>query len=289
MRQILFMSSVLLALAALLPGCPPSSGEGEGEGEPEFDGTVGQVNLYYDNDGPTSPKLTSTALFSRTRVVDVAPLRSLDTCTVIDYDLHLSPLFPLYPGTPGTITTGLQQAQLIPLPDPFGRPPFHFQQDPYWLQDVSPGDRLTIAFPAGPSLPAFSLTTVAAAPPSFTHPEMTAGDRMPYIVDIDFDSDLTLAWDASLPGDDLEVTLYVDTPSEPATTRRGCGCVVNDDGAFTVPASYLRQLHYDSGVDRYVFTATRRIVDSTAITDDAGAPAIVRATSSSSIYAYSAQ
>ncbi|MDQ1257575.1 MAG: hypothetical protein QG656_2181, partial [Candidatus Hydrogenedentes bacterium] len=164
----------------------------------------------------------------------------------------------LDPGAPGWVTDGTVSADMLRYYDYMlrvyseypGVMPIYpwmagmFLQDPSPLSGVMSGSTVTLGWPGGKDIGAFELTSDIVAPLVFTSPVFAPGTYGMNSVTIDFGADLNLVWDATSPGDLVQVnimsTLY-DSDTQSSVVGY-ISCQLVDDGAHTIPASYLANM-----------------------------------------------
>jgi hypothetical protein len=134
-----------------------------------------------------------------------------------------------------------------------------FLQDPSPLTGVMSGSTVTLGWPGGKDFAAFELISDVVAPLVFTSPVFSPGLGGMSTVNIDFDADLNLTWDATTPGDLVQVNV-TSTLYDPLTQSSVVGfvsCQLVDDGAHTIPASYLANMPNPGQSGSASFSATR--------------------------------
>ncbi len=250
---------------------------------PEDGDFVGWIVADLDAGQATTSLNASAFFFAGTG--DTFGFDGSDTCSVHVYaysmdDYRLPEIDPtafigaLDPGAPGLLSANGSQTPLVRLADWMaGEPMMSIQPWMYsmFVQEgemigIPPGATTQFSWPGGFDIAAFSAASRLPDLLTFTSPEITS--RIWFnTVDIDLSSELVLAWDASAPGDYVEVSVS-SSAFDLDTMQFQTGvvqCLLGDDGSHVIPASLLSQLPYDPMYSTVMFSASRHVLAQQAV------------------------
>jgi len=167
----------------------------------------------------------------------------------------------LDPGTAGVVAHGESSATMIRLYDflqQFGMhemietSPYMFgmyMQSPDFLPGVGHGDTVTYSWPGGLDIDAFAIDVPLPGALNLTSPVIIESEFGYPTTEIDFENDLEIVWDASVPGDliEIEIRRTVMDLMTFESTYGTISCLVQDTGSHTISADLLSQLADISG------------------------------------------
>jgi hypothetical protein len=145
---------------------------------------------------------------------------------------------------------------------------FYYVQDPFYVDAIS-GEIAEFAWPGGADIGPFEASTVVLQEPRFTSPIIAPATA----IDIDFNSDLELRWDSEGTGDYVYIMVL---NSNAQFQTDGCLCMMEDDGAFSVPSYYLQAVKLDLPFTTMVVAGRQKIdVSSVPLVGGGSAPLYV--------------
>lgn len=250
---------------------------------PEDGDAAGWIILNLDT-SQTMTNLDASAFFFA-NMADAFELDGLDTCSVQVYTYPMDDITPpemetgaffgaLDPGAPGLVSANASQAPMVRMAEWMAGDPV--MPIPPWMygmfvQDgemagIPPGTMAQFSWPGGFDIAAFSASITLPGPLTFTSPVIIPMDMFNR-VDIDLSSDLVLAWDASAPGDYVEVTVSSSAYDfDIMEIQTGVvRCLLVDDGSHVIPAVLLSQLPYDPLISTVIFSASRHVLAQQAV------------------------